>query len=171
MRPLSFLMAEQVEIPEQQVAETPKETIPEKAPRKINRAEKKMREALLKHNLKQLENVTTVTMMKGRQMVWTFTQPDVYYIDNVYIVFGESQMQDAGRRAVDELKDTVATEETPVEAKPEIKEEDVKVDETGLEENDINLVMTQANCSRSRAVGALREANGDIVTAVMNLTI
>ena len=45
------------------------------------------------------------------------------------------------------------------------------VDETGLEPDDIALVMLQAGVSRSSAVGALRKHDGDIVNAIMDLTM
>lgn len=44
-------------------------------------------------------------------------------------------------------------------------------DETGLEAKDIELVMSQANCSRGKAVAALKTHDGDIVNAIMELTM
>jgi len=44
-------------------------------------------------------------------------------------------------------------------------------DESGLDANDINLVMTQANVKRSKAVKALKRTEGDIVNAIMELTM
>lgn len=58
-------------------------------------------------------------------------------------------------------------------SKPEpsvVAQDDEDVDETGVEPKDIELVMTQAGVSRSRAVKALKAADGDIVTAIMELT-
>lgn len=49
-------------------------------------------------------------------------------------------------------------------------DDDEEVDETGVEAKDIELVMTQANVSRSKAVKALKNAEGDIVSAIMELT-
>ena len=46
-----------------------------------------------------------------------------------------------------------------------------EVDESGVEANDIELVMTQANVSRKKAVKALKSADGDIVSAIMELTM
>jgi len=43
----------------------------------------------------------------------------------------------------------------------------MKVDETGIEVNDIDLVMSQANVSRAKAVRALRSNGLDIVNAIM----
>lgn len=46
-----------------------------------------------------------------------------------------------------------------------------EVDEGGVEPKDIELVMTQANVSRGRAVKALKASGGDIVSAIMELTM
>ncbi len=50
-------------------------------------------------------------------------------------------------------------------------DDDEEVDESGVEGKDIELVMTQANVSRSKAVKALKNAEGDIVSAIMELTM
>ena len=49
-------------------------------------------------------------------------------------------------------------------------EEEGEVDEEGLADKDIELVMTQADVSRAKAVKALKENNKDIVTAILALT-
>ena len=61
-----------------------------------------------------------------------------------------------------------ATAATTAETLPE--EEEEEVDETGVEPRDIDLVMTQAGVSRAKAVKALKTSNGDIVSAIMELT-
>ena len=43
----------------------------------------------------------------------------------------------------------------------------LQVDETGVEVKDIELVMSQANVSRAKAVRALKNNNNDIVNAIM----
>lgn len=48
--------------------------------------------------------------------------------------------------------------------------EDEAVDESGLDKKDIDLVLSQAGCSRSKAVKALKENDGDLVNAIMSLT-
>ena len=45
------------------------------------------------------------------------------------------------------------------------------VDETGVEPKDIELVVTQAGVSRAKAVAALKANSGDIVSAIMELTM
>ena len=46
-------------------------------------------------------------------------------------------------------------------------DEDEEVDEDGVEANDIDLVMSQANVSRSKAVKALKNNSNDVVNAIM----
>ena len=51
------------------------------------------------------------------------------------------------------------------------EEEDDDVDETGVEGKDIELVMSQANVSKAKAVKALKNNANDIVNAIMELTM
>ena len=51
----------------------------------------------------------------------------------------------------------------------EESDEDEQVDAEGIEENDIQLVMSQSKTSRSKAIKALRKCNNDIVNAIMEL--
>ncbi len=44
-------------------------------------------------------------------------------------------------------------------------EETGEIDETGVDPNDIAVVMNQVNCSRAKAVKALKENGGDLITA------
>lgn len=43
----------------------------------------------------------------------------------------------------------------------------LQVDDTGVEQKDIELVMSQANVSKAKAVKALLNNNNDIVNAIM----
>uniref|UniRef100_A0A8C3JSD0 Nascent polypeptide-associated complex subunit alpha-like UBA domain-containing protein n=1 Tax=Calidris pygmaea TaxID=425635 RepID=A0A8C3JSD0_9CHAR len=56
---------------------------------------------------------------------------------------------------------------------PTVQEEseEEEVDETGVEVKDIELVMSQANVSRAKAVRALKNNSNDIVNAIMELTM
>merc|ERR1712029_982046 len=55
---------------------------------------------------------------------------------------------------------------------PEADEDDDEaVDESGVEAKDIELVMSQANGARKRAVNALKNNDNDIVNAIMELTM
>jgi nascent polypeptide-associated complex subunit alpha len=46
-----------------------------------------------------------------------------------------------------------------------------QVDESGVEAKDVELVMSQAGVSRTKAVKALKTNDGDIVNAIMELTM
>ena len=46
-----------------------------------------------------------------------------------------------------------------------------KVDESGVEARDIDLVIQQANVTRAQAVKALKDNDGDIVNAIMDLSM
>ena len=46
----------------------------------------------------------------------------------------------------------------------------MSADETGVDAKDIELVMSQAGCARSKAVKALKENDGDLVNSIMSLT-
>ena len=50
-------------------------------------------------------------------------------------------------------------------------DEDEGVNEEGVEDKDIELVMSQANVSRSKAVKALKNNSNDIVNAILELTM
>lgn len=64
-------------------------------------------------------------------------------------------------KAIDNGEDKAAEEEDDGE----------EVDATGLEDKDIELVMTQASVSRNKAVKALKENDNDIVNSIMALSI
>ena len=50
-------------------------------------------------------------------------------------------------------------------------ENDGPVDETGMDPKDIELVMYQVNCSRTKAVRALKENGGDLINASVSIFI
>lgn len=54
---------------------------------------------------------------------------------------------------------------------PITEEEEEAVDEAGVDEKDIEIVMSQAVVSRQRAVRALRNNQNDIVNAIMVMSI
>lgn len=50
-------------------------------------------------------------------------------------------------------------------------DDEEEVDADGIEDKDIELVMTQANVSRPKAIKALKENDNDIVNSIMALSI
>jgi len=163
---------------------------------KQSRGEKKARKTLSKLGLKQVAGVTRVTIRKSKNILFVVNNPDVYKNPNgdTYVVFGEAKIEDMSQQAQMEAASKFRGEDggvtMPTEmgghgtapsagsaaaAKPAIPEadedDDEAVDESGVEAKDIELVMSQANVSRKRAVNALKNNDNDIVNAIMELTM
>jgi len=66
-------------------------------------------------------------------------------------------------------KNTNLQTTTKTETIHEETDEDEQVGAEGIEENDIQLVMSQSKTSRTKAIKALRKCNNDIVNAIMEL--
>lgn len=77
-----------------------------------------------------------------------------------------AEAEHAGHNHGEASKDGEAAED-----KKEEEEDDEEVDATGVEDKDIELVMTQASVSRSKAIKALKENDNDIVNSIMALSI
>uniref|UniRef100_A0A7S1TCE8 NAC-A/B domain-containing protein n=1 Tax=Compsopogon caeruleus TaxID=31354 RepID=A0A7S1TCE8_9RHOD len=148
---------------------------------KHSRAEKKSRKALQKLGLKLVTGVSRVTVKKSKNILFVIAKPEVYKSPtDTYVIFGEAKIEDlsamASANAVDRLSvpDFAMPKREPAETAEAAVEEDEdegEVDETGLDENDIALVMQQAVVSRAKAVRALKASDGDIVNAIMELQI
>ncbi|XP_027351611.1 nascent polypeptide-associated complex subunit alpha-like protein 1 isoform X2 [Abrus precatorius] len=143
---------------------------------KQTRSEKKSRKAMLKLGMKPVTGVSRVTVKKSKNILFVISKPDVFKspTSDTYIIFGEAKIEDLSSQlqtqAAEQFK---APNLSNVGMKPEssaIAQDDEDVDETGVDPKDIELVMTQAGVARSRAVKALKAANGDIVAAIMELT-
>jgi len=125
--------------------------------------------------------IVRVTVKKAKNILFVISKPDVFKspASDTYVIFGTSDIEDLSNAALSKKAQQVLESEPPTthEKAPEhehIKVEEVheeeKIDETGLEQKDIELVMTQASVSRARAVKALKSTDGDIVNAIMELT-
>ncbi len=157
---------------------------------KQSRGEKKARKIMSKLGLKQVAGVSRVTIRKSKNILFVIGKPDVYKnpASDTYIVFGEAKIEDLSQQAQMEAAQKFKAAEAPqptelgaqgtapgqpgAGAIPEEEEDDgEEVDETGVEEKDIELVMSQANVSRAKAVKALKNNTNDIVNAIMELTM
>ena len=85
---------------------------------------------------------------------------------------GQPTVQQQQARAVEKLAaEGVASMESPPQIEEVVEEASAEeIDETGVEAKDIELVMSQAGCSRAKAVKALKENDMDLVNAIMSLT-
>nr|XP_043607049.1 nascent polypeptide-associated complex subunit alpha-like protein 4 isoform X2 [Erigeron canadensis] len=147
---------------------------------KQSRSEKKSRKAMLKLGMKQITGVSKVAIKKSKNMMFYITKPDVFKSPNsdTYVIFGEAKMDDlssqmqaqaAQQFKLPDLSSVMGKSDASAVAAAEVEEEE-DVDETGVEQRDIELVMTQAGVSKPKAVKALKAHNGDIVAAIMELT-
>lgn len=130
----------------------------------------------LNYLCKYLVSLLTYYIFIENQILFVISKPDVFKspTSDTYVIFGEAKIEDLSSQlqtqAAEQFK---APDLSHVISKPEtsaIAQDDEDVDETGVEPKDIELVMTQAGVSRSKAVKALKAADGDIVSAIMELT-
>merc|ERR1712200_201093 len=148
---------------------------------KQSRGEKKARKIMGKLGLKQVAGVTRVTIRKSKNILFVINKPDVYKnpASDTYTVFGEAKIEDLSQQAQMEAANRFKAAEMPssaaetasVPAAIAEEEEGEEVDATGVEEKDVELVMSQANVSKAKAVKALKNNANDIVNAIMELTM
>merc|ERR1712062_138019 len=149
---------------------------------KQSRGEKKARKIMGKLGLKQVAGVTRVTIRKSKNILFVINKPDVYKnpASDTYIVFGEAKIEDLSQQAQMEAANRFKAAEMPSSAAEtasvpaaiaEEEEEGEEVDATGVEEKDVELVMSQANVSKAKAVKALKDNANDIINAIMELTM
>lgn len=155
---------------------------------KQNRAEKKTRKAVSKLGMKPVPGIVRVTVKKMKNILFVISKPDCYKApgSDTYVVFGEAKIEDfAAQQQAQEArlrslaaaaqvqKDAPdAAGESSDEKKPvEISEEDSsEVPASSVEEKDIELVMTQVNCTREQAISALQKNKNDIVEAIVSFS-
>merc|ERR1712125_56035 len=176
---------------EEQTTETTAEVTPDPVAveAKQNRSEKKSRKAMQKLGMRPVPGVLRVTVKKSKNVLFVISKPDVFKSPtaDTYVVFGEAKSEDlsasnqaaaakqfrqpsagAVNAAAEAMKAAGVSESEPAaEAEAEADE---AIDETGVEPKDIELVMSQAACSRAKAVKALKENDGDLVNSIMSLT-
>ena len=157
------------------------EEVEDEGPKKQNRAEKKARKAVQKLGMKGVNGIVRVTVKKSKNILFVISKPDVYKSPNsdTYIVFGEAKIEDLSAQAQTQAADQFRAPDissasgaaTAATDDGDDDEDDEDVDDTGIEQKDIDLVMSQANVSRSKAVKALKDNDNDIVNAIMELTM
>ncbi|KAJ0249416.1 Nascent polypeptide-associated complex subunit alpha-like protein 1 [Hirschfeldia incana] len=147
---------------------------------KQSRSEKKSRKAMLKLGMKPITGVSRVTIKKSKNIMFVISKPDVFKspASDTYVIFGEAKIEDlssqiqsqaAEQFKAPDLSSMISKGESSSSAAV-VQDDDEEVDEEGVEPKDIELVMTQAGVPRPRAVKALKAADGDIVSAIMELT-
>ena len=144
-------------------------------PKPMNRNEKKARKMMERLRLTPVPGVGRVTIKtRGKQGYFAIDNPTVFQKNGTYVVFGEARQGDGFDRQA-AMQQVQAAQQVPKPAEsnkmPDITEveEDI-IDETGVNAKDVALVMSQAACSRAKAVAALKENGGDLVNAIMSTT-
>ncbi|GME95691.1 hypothetical protein B5S28_g560 [[Candida] boidinii] len=181
-------------VEEQKITEIEETQIPEGAEVSlISKNEKKARKLLLKLDLKKIPGITRVTFKRKGNIIVAIEQPEVYRSPaGSYIVFGEAKVEDFSKRYAEAAAAQAAAQESAASAGEiskdpasitadleaaaaqggvqKAEDDDEEVDETGVNADDIDLVMQQTNVSRAKAVKALKEHDGDMVNAIMSFT-
>jgi len=138
-----------------------------------------------KLGMEKVENVDRVTLRRGRNLLYVISNPDCFKAPNsdTYVVFGEAKAEDMAAKAAAQAAAfkaesaaaaAAAGAGAPGAAKVASITEEVdegEIDMEGLEEKDVDLVATQANVSKGKAAAALKASDGDIVSAIMELTM
>ena len=112
--------------------------------------------------------------------MFVISKPDVFKspASDTYVIFGEAKIEDlssqiqsqaAEQFKAPDLSNVVSQGESSSSAAV-VQDDDEEIDEDGVDAKDVELVMTQAGVTRPKAVKALKAADGDIVTAIMELT-
>jgi len=144
-----------------------------------------------KLGMRPVPGVLRVTVKKSKNVLFVISKPDVFKSasSDTYVVFGEAKSEDVGAAAnqaaaAKQFRQPQGAGNIPVmpagtdfdgdnaadSASAAVPAEEAAVDETGVESKDIELVMTQAGCSRAKAVKGLKENDGDLVNAIMSLS-
>ncbi|KAL5217049.1 hypothetical protein ABZP36_017733 [Zizania latifolia] len=145
---------------------------------KQSRSEKKSRKAMMKLGMKPITGVSRITIKRAKNILFVVSKPDVFKspTSETYVIFGEAKIEDLSSQLQAQAAQQFRMQDlSKVMAKPDAAaaapaDEEEEVDETGIEARDIDLVMTQASVSRAKAVKALKAHDGDIVSAIMELT-
>ena len=167
--------------------ENPGDAQEAKGGNKQSKNEKKSRKAVQKLGLKPVTGITRVTLKKGKQYLFVISEPEVYKSPaaDTYIIFGEAKIEDVTSTLRDaaakfqgadgnidpnllaNLTGSETAEPTKVEETAAPTSEDEK-----KYEKEIQLVLEQApNATRQQALAALKKSDGEIVSAIMELTM
>jgi nascent polypeptide-associated complex subunit alpha len=143
------------------------------------KSEKKVRKALGKLGMVKMDNVNRVTVRQKDNYVLVVKDPEVYssqQAENTLIIFGELTFEDPDKKLAKEEIEKMRAEGEKVKPEVvsekretvEVVDENEEVSEEGLDPPKIETVMSEGNCSRQRAVKALRSNNNDVVTAILS---
>ena len=136
--------------------------------------------------MKQMTGITRVSLRKRDGLIFVINDPEVLKSgsnENSYAIFGELKLEDPNSRLTQSEAKKFTEAKPKTESQPGEKGEEMgglfgddegadaaPLSEEGLTPQHIDMVMQHANCSRNKAIKALRDSNDDMVAAVMKLT-
>ena len=137
-----------------------------------------------------------MAIKKSKDLLFIVKDPEVMKSPSseTYIIFGEAKIEDLTHQAASQaakqfsqaIPQASRNATAPISAGPGFDESSSSeaqgseaasssagggADEEGLNPKDIELVMSQANVEREKAVEALRKNDGDIVNTIMELSM
>ena len=124
---------------------------------------------------------------------YVVAKPEVFKssVSDCYVIFGEVKSEDMSAFAQAQAaqlaqaqkqagEDTAASTNEPgfnindftssKKVDDDEEDDDAPIDESGVDQKDIDLVMEQVSCSRRKAVKALKDNNGDLINAIMSVS-
>lgn len=152
------------------VLETAEDIMATMDPR-LGKQSRRYAKAMAKLGLVNEDNILRVSIKKFGSISFGFTNPEVYKFPgtNTFVFFGEFQIEEIGGMDQKKAARSVAK---PVEKKAAAPAADEpEEDATGLDNKEIEMVMSQANATRNQAIKALKNNKGDLVNAIMELTM
>jgi len=146
-----------------------------------------------KLGMRPIPGVVRMSVKKSNQVLFVITNPDVFKSPSAdtYVIFGEAKTEDSGQMQAaaaqaaqaqqmaqqaggpskgEKAQPAGMAEAAAAAASPKVVEEEAPAEIEGVESKDIELVMSQAGCSRAKAIKALQENDCDLVNAIMSLT-
>eukprot|EP01063_Lacrimia_lanifica_P024379 TRINITY_DN322_c1_g1_i1.p1 TRINITY_DN322_c1_g1~~TRINITY_DN322_c1_g1_i1.p1 ORF type:complete len:184 (+),score=113.50 TRINITY_DN322_c1_g1_i1:55-606(+) len=142
---------------------------PQPEVRQATRSEKKSKKAMAKLGLKPFEGCVKVTLRRSKTVNFVIDKPEVFYSGNTYVVFGMAKIDDVSGAKEAELMKAFQAAKAGMDAAPKEEGEEEEVDAEGVEEKDIEILMSQVTCTRNEAITALKKNNNDIVKTIMEL--
>ncbi|XP_027903746.1 nascent polypeptide-associated complex subunit alpha-like protein 2 [Vigna unguiculata] len=132
---------------------------------------------MLKLGLKPVTSICRVTIKRTKSILFFISKPDVFKSPNseTLVIFGEAKIEDlssqlqtqaAQQFRMPDIGSVTAKQDKDVAAAATQPEEDEEIDETG-----IDLVMTQAGVSRTKAVKALKTHNGILLYMILGFAV
>lgn len=148
---------------------------------KLPKEEKKARRVLSQLNMIPMTGFTRVVMRRTDNTLIVIDEPELYKPPNcnTYIVFGVPRCQEPLEHAQeaaaqrfkieDFLQQAVQSDELTSDSDDEIGNGNEPAE--GVSENDIDILISQCNVSRKKAIKTLKRHDNDLVNAIMALTV